>query len=232
MDNYNVIAENYNASEQDAITLWQLGYPVVIELLGNVSSKTILDYGCGTGTFSRFLHSKDAIVTGVDVSDNMIEVARNNSNNSINYQKISDRLDIFADHTFDLAVANFVLCTIPSRNQIISVLKEIFHVLKKGGTFVIMNSNWDRSNGKDFISFKLNYCENLVSGQPVTAVITSEPPIPLHDFFWPIEDYLEMLKECGFTLQSLRQDLANHDQVTWLDERDFPPYYVISAAKP
>ena len=69
------------------------------------------------------------------------------------------------------------------------ILDQIYRVLKKEGLFVFMNSNWDKSNGKDFISFKLEYCEDLVSGHPVTAIIKSDPPILLHDYFWSIEDY-------------------------------------------
>jgi len=49
-----------------------VGYPVVLSQLGDVKGKAILDYGCGTGTFSRFLQSKGAIITGLDVSENMI----------------------------------------------------------------------------------------------------------------------------------------------------------------
>ena len=79
MDDYNAIADNYNESEQDAITLWRLGYPLVAKLMGDVTGKLVLDFGCGTGTFSRFLQSKGANVTGVDVSGNMIEVAKRNS---------------------------------------------------------------------------------------------------------------------------------------------------------
>ena len=85
MDNYDAIANNYNEFEQNAITLWRLGYPVVTDLLGNVNGKSVLDYGCGTGTFSRFLQSKKASVTGVDVSENMIEVAKSNSSDKIAY---------------------------------------------------------------------------------------------------------------------------------------------------
>jgi ubiquinone/menaquinone biosynthesis C-methylase UbiE len=232
MDNYNAIADNYNEFEQKAITLWRLGYPVVKDLLGNINGKSVLDYGCGTGTFSRFLQSKGASVTGVDVSENMIEVAKSNSSDKIVFHTISDGgLDFLDDNMFDFVVSNFVLCTVPSRREISMILDQIYRVLKKGGLFIFMNSNWDKSNGKEFISFKLDYCKDLVSGHPVIAIIKSDPPIMLHDYFWPIAEYRKLLQESGFRINVLREDIANNDDVRWLDEREFPPYYVISAGK-
>ena len=232
MDNYNAIADNYNEFEQNAITLWHLGYPVVTDLLGNINGKSVLDYGCGTGTFSRFLQSKEASVTGVDVSENMIEVAKSNSSDKIVFHTISDGgLDFLDDNMFDFVVSNFVLCTVPSRQEISMILDQIYRVLKKGGLFVFMNSNWDKSNGKEFISFKLEYCNDLVAGHPVTAIIKSDPPIMLHDYFWPIAEYRKLLQESGFRINVLREDIADNDDVRWLDEREFPPYYVISAGK-
>jgi ubiquinone/menaquinone biosynthesis C-methylase UbiE len=232
MDNYNAIADNYNEFEQNAITLWRLGYPVVKDLLGNINGKSVLDYGCGTGTFSRFLQSKKASVTGVDVSENMIEVAKSNSSDKIAYYPISSGgLDFIPDNMFDFVVSNFVLCTVPSRREISMILDQIYRVLKKGGLFVFMNSNWDKSNGKEFISFKLEYCNDLVSGHPVTAIIKSDPPIMLHDYFWPIAEYRKLLQESGFRINVLREDIADNDDVRWLDENKYPPYYAISAGK-
>jgi len=230
MDNYDAIAENYNTSEQDAITLWRLGYSMVSKQLGNLNGRAVLDYGCGTGTFSRFLESEGAMVTGVDVSDNMIEVAKQQRSRSITYYPIIN-LDFLENETFDFVVTNFVLCTISSRWEILSILQQIHRVLKKGGRFLILNSNWDRSNGKEFLSFKLEYSKNLSSGHPITAIITSNPPIPLHDYFWSIEDYQDMLKESGFTNLVFQEEIAKDDDVDWLDEIAFPPYYLISARK-
>ena len=232
MDNYDAIANNYNEFEQNAITLWRLGYPVVTDLLGDVTGKSILDYGCGTGTFSRFLQSEGASVTGVDVSGNMIEVAKRNSSDKIAYFPISSGgLDFIPDNMFDFVVSNFVLCTVPSRGEISMILDQIYRVLKKEGLFVFINSNWDKSNGKEFISFKLDFCEDLVSGHPVTAIIKSDPPILLHDYFWSIEDYYKMLQGSGFRVHFLKEEIAKSETVSWLDEIEYPPYYAISAGK-
>jgi len=231
MDNYDEIAEKYNESEQGALTLWRLGYPVVCELLGDISGKSVLDYGCGTGTFSRYLQTKGAIVTGVDVSENMIAVAKSFSQDCITYHAFNNGLDFLEDGIFDYVVANFVLCTIPSQSLILQTLGQINRVLKKGGKFVLMNSNWDKSNGKEFHSFKLEYCKELRSGQPITAIIKSNQMIPLHDYFWSIKDYEELLKKAWLKVIMFREEVAKDDRDDWIDEKEFPPYYVISSVK-
>jgi ubiquinone/menaquinone biosynthesis C-methylase UbiE len=232
MDNYDEFADNYNDSEQDAITLWPLGYQVVKEVLGNVYGKKVLDYGCGSGTFCRFLQSKGAFVTGVDISENMINVARSINPGNIDYCSIADNgLNFLDDSIFDFVVSNFVLCTIPSKLEISLILGQIYRVLKKEGMFVLMNANWDKSNGKEFISFRLEYCKNLVSGHPVTAVIKSTPLIRLHDYFYPLKEYRKMLMEAGFSIKDQREEIADSEDIQWLDEKTHPPYYAISAVK-
>ncbi|KAB7615535.1 class I SAM-dependent methyltransferase [Amylibacter sp. SFDW26] len=47
-----------------------------IEALGDLSGKCVLDVGCGAGTTSRALAARGAIVTGADISSDLLDVAR------------------------------------------------------------------------------------------------------------------------------------------------------------
>ncbi len=230
--NYNPIASQYDSFERTAVTVLNIGYPAVMGIIGDVENRKILDYGCGTGTFSRILAELGAVVTGVDVSEEMIRVAQQNEQRRITYYPISSGgIGFLSGESLDHAVANFVLCTIPSKKEILEVLRSIHRVLKPGGRFVIMNSNWERSNGKEFVSFRMDYCENLRPGEPVTATIKSDPPMPMHDYFWSIDDYLQLIKQSGFYFDQLIEPIAADDHIAWLDERTSPPYFVISAKK-
>ena len=208
------------------------GYPFVIKYLHPLMNKHILDYGCGSGIFSRYLSDKGAIVTGVDVSETMIEVARKNDPEIMRYHGISSGdIGFLADSSFDHAVSNFVLCTIPTLQEILKIIKEIHRVLKKNGLFIIMNSNWERSNGREFISYKLEYCNNLLPGQRINAVLKTDPPIIFEDYFWSRENYTQLLQDCGFSIQTIEEPMARLDQAPWMDEVTHPPFIIIVAKK-
>ena len=50
--------------------------PVLLNLLGSVKGKRVLDAGCGEGYLSRKLDRLGAEVTGVDFSSEMLAMAR------------------------------------------------------------------------------------------------------------------------------------------------------------
>ena len=229
---YDDIASEYDILERNAITLWHLGYRYLLRQLNPVKNKSIIDYGCGSGTFCRYLREHEANVTGVDISENMITVAKEKSPNDIAYHQItSGNLEFLPEVTFDFAVSNFVLCTMSTCDEITKIMSSINRVLKKDGSLIILNTNWDRSNGKEFISFKLQYCKNLSSGKSVKAMIKTEPPIVLNDYFWSKTDYINFLTESGFNIQGIEEPIAKGFDMPWISENSYPPYYIIQAKK-
>ncbi len=48
------------------------------ELLREQRASKILDFGCGTGRSTRFLKQLGFVVTGIDISADMLEVAKKN----------------------------------------------------------------------------------------------------------------------------------------------------------
>jgi 2-polyprenyl-3-methyl-5-hydroxy-6-metoxy-1,4-benzoquinol methylase len=65
---------NYTAEGDSARTV--LLNPILLNLLEDVKGKKILDAGCGEGYFSRLLIKQGAIVTGVDFSTTMLNMAK------------------------------------------------------------------------------------------------------------------------------------------------------------
>lgn len=95
------------------------------------SGSKVLDFGCNDGTFMEMLKDKRGCdVTGVDVSDVALEVARKKNLNVLNYD--GDILP-FEDGTFDYVLCMEVLSHVfdPSK-----ALKEIKRVLKKNGVLL------------------------------------------------------------------------------------------------
>jgi 2-polyprenyl-3-methyl-5-hydroxy-6-metoxy-1,4-benzoquinol methylase len=83
--------------------------PVLWEFAGDVRGLAVLDAGCGTGYLSRKLRDRGARVTGVDLAERMVEIAR------ADHPDIDFRVDsctelaTLGDGEFDLVIANYVL---------------------------------------------------------------------------------------------------------------------------
>lgn len=99
--------------------------------------KKVLDYGCGTGTHSIHMAKSGALVTGIDISEVAIEVAKIRARR----EKVDDRCDFiigdaektgFSDNTFDLVFNSGTM----SYLDLNVALSEICRVLKPHGTFL------------------------------------------------------------------------------------------------
>src|SRR5438067_12579910 len=74
--NYDPIAEHYKRSKQQP---WRTHIEAfsLTKLIGDPSGQSVLDMACGEGFYTRMLRQKgSAKVTGVDLSEWMIELAR------------------------------------------------------------------------------------------------------------------------------------------------------------
>ena len=82
----------------------------VPDALGEVSGKKVIDIGCGEGRFCRLLASLGALVTGIDITEALIERARDLGGTGQTYL-LGDAEDLadVEDDSFDLAVSYIVL---------------------------------------------------------------------------------------------------------------------------
>jgi len=74
-DLYNHIASKYNQNRSKASNdVTEL--PKILKLAGDVKGKKLLDLGCGMGRHAKEYLDMGAKVTGVDVSEEMIKLAK------------------------------------------------------------------------------------------------------------------------------------------------------------
>jgi SAM-dependent methyltransferase len=117
----------------------ELNNPAMFEMLGDIKDKKILDLGCGEGFNSRLMAANGALVTGVDFSKNMIELAIQEEKGEklgIEYY-VADAADlsIFEDQIFDI-IASFM--AIQDVADYKGAIKEANRVLKDSGRFVFI----------------------------------------------------------------------------------------------
>jgi ubiquinone/menaquinone biosynthesis C-methylase UbiE len=138
---YNKIAEDYYA-HRDLNKFNQ-----ELEKFSSYLSKNghILDAGCGAGIpTSRFLVNKGFNITGIDLSERMLELARNNVPEA-KFIKMDMNDITFEDNSFDGIVSVYALFHIPKVKHF-SIFKRFFEVLKSGGILMI-NTGISESEG-------------------------------------------------------------------------------------
>lgn len=110
---------------------------LIIDLIGDLSGRIILDAGCGDGELAVELCKRGAKVTGIDVSARMIESARERARRhgaNVTFM-VAPAQDLpFAPDAFDAVVAITVLCFVEDAAP---VLRETVRVLRPGGRLVI-----------------------------------------------------------------------------------------------
>jgi len=107
--------------------------PVVKSLLRRFSPGRALDAACGTGRYSKFLHTLGHEVTGVDLSPAMLRHAKTR-NRKIKFIKSDLRALPLNNDNFDLVICALVLTHFSDINQI---LTELFRVVRSGGHIII-----------------------------------------------------------------------------------------------
>jgi len=99
---------------------------------------TVLELGCGTGTFTRELARSGADIIAIDVSPELLEIARlNYSAPNVHYQTENAYALSYPDAAFDSVVGSSVLHHL----EVEEALRNIYRVLKPGGTIFFTEPN-------------------------------------------------------------------------------------------
>ena len=100
---------------------------------GDVAGRRVLDLGCGEGHLARRVCALGGEVTGLDLSGELLRIARQRSPGIEYIQGDAQRLRAFVDATFDLVYSNLALMDIP---DLAAVYGAVHRVLRPGGRLV------------------------------------------------------------------------------------------------
>ena len=101
----------------------------------SAKGKKLLEVGCGTGHWSRFFSEYGFEVTGVDISERMIDIAKSKNIPSASFRVADSHFLPFADETFDVTAA---ITTLEFVRDAEGVLREMVRcTCKPGGQLLI-----------------------------------------------------------------------------------------------
>ena len=116
--------------------------PAFFAFIGDLSGKTVLDAGCGKGYNTRLLARSGARMTGVDISERMIELARREEQREplgIRYELASfSDLSLFDDASFDAVVSSMALMDGPDFE---GAVQEVYRLLRPSGELMFSISH-------------------------------------------------------------------------------------------
>src|ERR1043165_6373249 len=105
---YDKISDKYHANKTKAVSDYT-ELPAVISLAGEVKGKRVLDVGCGPGRHSKRLLEKGARVTGIDISDEMVAIAKAHCEGRGQFFQADFERAEFETSSFNLIIASLTL---------------------------------------------------------------------------------------------------------------------------
>jgi SAM-dependent methyltransferase len=134
-NDYDSFAEAYAAETEANLINGYYTRPAILDLAGDVAGRRILDAGCGSGPLSAALRDRGAVVTGLDSSAGMLELARRRlgPGADLRLADLGSPLP-FCDGAFDDVVAALVLHYLRDWT---APLAELRRVLKPGGRLIV-----------------------------------------------------------------------------------------------
>jgi SAM-dependent methyltransferase len=234
MDHYNTYEDRRRAAAYNELELDGTYDLVFRNLPGliqqHVKGRRALDFGCGTGRSSRFLQRLGFTTTGVDISPQMVEFARQRDSKSV-YRVIDDG-DFQALPTggFDLVQSAFTFDNIPGFKHRVRLLRQLGRLLSRNGLLVnivstpeIYTNEWCSFSTRDFPENRNAQCGDIVK------IITTDysDARPVEDIFWPHEDYLHLYREACLDVIRVERPLATGDEgVAWQCETAIAPWAI------
>ncbi|MEQ1946019.1 MAG: class I SAM-dependent methyltransferase [Bryobacteraceae bacterium] len=206
---YDDIAEQYRRSK---LVPWRFYIEQfsLLELMGDLHGKDVLDLACGEGYYTRLLKRNGAArVVGVDLSPKMIELAEQREHSEeqgIEY-RVGDARTVEVPGTFDLVVAAYLLNYASTPADLAAMCRTIAKHLKPGGRFCAVNNNPIQNPERFPATRKYGFIksgDHGTSGSPVRYHFFSSGDLDgpevfqLENYFLEPELHLETFRNCGF----------------------------------
>ncbi|WNM61353.1 class I SAM-dependent methyltransferase [Candidatus Nitrospira neomarina] len=243
---YNQIAKQYKEGKEQP---WRSRLELfsMMNLIGDLTGKSVIDVACGEGWLTRELRKAGAAeVVGVDISEEMIGLARWQEAREplgIEY-RVEDARATESAQQFDISVSNWLLVYAHDREELGVMCRGLARRIRSGGRFVTLIVNPDlysmQAHPPDYgkYGFQVRLHDSVYEGAPlVWTILLDDSSIEIENYYMPIEVYESALHDAGFrevtfhklTLAPIPQTSEEGDY--WEDILRCPPGIMIDGIK-
>lgn len=191
--------------------------PNILRLVDAQKDETIVDIACGQGFFTQALKGKGVNLIGVDISEELIAIARKNSPDITYHVGSAEDLSMIPDHS-----ANKVLIVLAIQNieHTQKLCGEVARILKAGGTFhIVMNhpafripkqSSWEYDDKKK-VQFRRvdQYIADSRTAIDMHPGMKNSPQTLT--FHRPLQYYFKLLSKAGFAVDKLEEWISHKE---------------------
>lgn len=217
-----------------------IAFPKVLSELNLKKNSVLLDIGCGIGVFSKYVSECGVKYVGIDVSEEMITIAKEKffeygTFEALDARNISKKSDLKKE-SFDYAT--FIL-SIQDMPDLDIILKNVSFVLKPKGKLVIFLKhpafNIPRQSG-----YILDEKRKIYSRRVDTYLTDKCIPLDSKDknirfktyhFHRPISSYVNTLVKYGFKINSFEEIKDSVSDKKDKIQSDFPMFMLLSVSK-
>ena len=186
-DGYDKVAKEYRKLHS---YLFEFEKDKVLPMLGDIQNNKVLDAGAGSGRLIKQLVNAQAIVTAMDISENMLKAIRKDVLDNVEIVVGDVEKMPFENNSFDFVVSTFVIVHLKDPSIF---FQEAYRILKDSGRLLIGNIN---------------------QREPV-PILTPAGLVQIDSYYHGQEDVIRELEQVGFRIE--RQEIITENGV-WINQ--------------
>ncbi|HYH75610.1 MAG TPA: class I SAM-dependent methyltransferase [Candidatus Saccharimonadales bacterium] len=183
--------------------------PLVLEMLGDIGGKRVLDAGCGSGYLAAELAERAQQVTGTDFAPNFVAICKQKYADRDNLDFLQHDLTAafpFPDASFDVIVCKMVLQYVPDVHMFAA---EAQRLLAPNGTVLVIVDH----------PFRAAYFNAQRAGGPASDLFAGQAQTKMGlwgktELTWyarTTSDYVQAFTNAGLRLIAMREPLERVD---------------------
>ncbi len=196
----------------------------------HIQGDLAVDFGCGTGRSTRFLKQLGFKVIGIDISKDMLQIAKQSDPNG-DYQLVANgKYDHLGQNRFNLVQSIFTFDNIPGWENRTLILQGLSRLLNPSGKMILLDSTpelytheWASFSTRDFPENRTAKTGDIVRD----IMLDVDDKRPVEDIFWTIPDYHQLFENAGLYLEATYKPLGlKEEPFNWISETRIAPWII------